>query len=639
MALHTYTTTLIYVLCSGALLCVCADDEGRPVIRTEYGPVVGQRTTYNNTNLDVFYGIPYAKPPLGDLRFLKPQPPTPWEDALDATRKPTACRQIELVFSKNATFSYANASEDCLYINVIRPTCSNSTACEKPLPVMVYVHGGAFQWGDSSLVFFDGRNFVAATGIILVSFNYRVGVFGFLSTETKELPGNMGLWDQNMALKWVKNNIASFGGNSEEITLCGQSAGGMSVGVHALSPHSKGLFKRIIMQSGTPLSSIMSQSYRGVSRLLTLAGLLDCYDRHRNWMEQLQDMLDCLRTKDAGDIIATVRRQKYTQQIFVPVVGDDFVPEEPRHMNPLVVNSAQVFAGTTLNEGTLLVENLRYISPGLFEALMGDYRMGITLATSVLGGLTLSESKRIVHSYYGGYDVQHNNQKVIELLAEMVGDAVFHCPAHFYLSAASQKGVKSYRYIFAHRPSYSVWPGWMGATHTDDIPFTLGSLPHIKEQFMNLSSRETSLARLLGMNDFTYTPSEEQFLHEDLMIWKSFVVSGTPTIPSSDDAWPEYTGSTPNLVYLRPQNYTKGPAPKHHRCMIWKKYLTRDNVHSEVSTPKLGKVKPSKSPKQKTKRVNAIDDNIASKAEIVLPSTIVFLSISVSSIVLRSFAA
>ncbi|XP_064471264.1 acetylcholinesterase-1-like [Ornithodoros turicata] len=624
-----------FLLCACALCCLGVGVREQPVVRTKTGQVAGQRITYNNTDLDVFYGIPYARPPLGDLRFLKPQPPLSWEGTLNATRKPTACRQIELVFSKNATFSYVNASENCLYVNVVKPSCSNSADCLEPLPVMVYIHGGAFQWGDSSLVFFDGRNFVATTGIILVTFNYRVGLFGFLSTETPELPGNMGLWDQNLALKWVKDNIIHFGGNPEEITLCGQSAGAISVGMHALSPRSKGLFKKIIMQSGTPLSTIMTHSYRGIGRLLSIAGLLGCYDKDKSWTEQISSMLDCLRTKEAGDIIATLRTQEYTHQIYVPVVGDDFLPEEPREMDPFIINANAVFSGTTLNEATVLVDNLRYISPGLFEALSGDYRIGVTLAITVLVGLTLSESKRITYSYYGGYDVEHSQQEVIDILAEIIGDVVFQCPTHYYLVAASKKGIDSYRYMFAHRSSYSLWPEWMGVTHADDIPYTFGSLPHIKDAIQNPTPNTVSLKGVFDIGNFSYSTTEEHFMNEILNIWKSFIVNGKPTIPLSSDKWPEYSLSNPSLVYLQPTNYSKGPAPRKDRCTLWKKYLLREQIQDGPSTERPSpphKTKPTRKPKPARRPGKPLDNTVASNASTSFASIITFLASFIISV-------
>ncbi|KAH6929825.1 hypothetical protein HPB50_005976 [Hyalomma asiaticum] len=227
----------------------------------------------------------------------------PGKECTTATSKPKACKQLPCPLIPTMTLDYTNASEDCLYVNVWKPTsvCAESQAsCKRKVPVYVFVHGGGFQWGDSALLIYDAANFVALTDLIVVTFNYRVGINGFLSLEIPEIPGNMGLWDQNMVLKWVQRNIASFGGDPNEVTLGGQSAGSTSVGLHAMSPHSKGLFKRAIMQSGSPLSMIATIYFRGEGKFISAAGALGCYDAKKTLKEQLKEVIVCLRRLDSN---------------------------------------------------------------------------------------------------------------------------------------------------------------------------------------------------------------------------------------------------------------------------------------------------------------------------------------------------
>ncbi|CAN7982510.1 unnamed protein product [Ixodes hexagonus] len=209
-----------------------------------------------NMDVDAFYGVPYAKPPVGELRFRKPKPAEPWSGTYNATTKPAACSQLDIRFIKDVTLHYQNASEDCLYMNVWRPsgTCRSAESCDGKLPVVIFIYGGGFQWGDSGLFLYDAANFVALSDVVFVSFNHRLGILGFLSVGTSDLPGNLGFWDQLLALKWVQQNIARFGGNPNDVTLAGHSAGAISAGLHAISQQSKGLFHRLIMQSATPLS-------------------------------------------------------------------------------------------------------------------------------------------------------------------------------------------------------------------------------------------------------------------------------------------------------------------------------------------------------------------------------------------------
>ncbi|KAM7315246.1 acetylcholinesterase-1 [Ixodes scapularis] len=209
-----------------------------PVVSTSAGVVSGQRFLISGKKVDAFYGVPYAKPPVGELRFMKPQPAEPWNGTYKATTKPTACKQLDLRFLKGVTLDNSGSTEDCLYLNVWRPAniCRKEAKCDRKLPVVVFIYGGGFQWGDSALLVYDAANFVALSDVVFVSFNHRLSLLGFLSVGTPDLPGNVGFWDQLLALKWVQKNIANFGGNPNDVTLGGHSAGAISAGLHAASP-------------------------------------------------------------------------------------------------------------------------------------------------------------------------------------------------------------------------------------------------------------------------------------------------------------------------------------------------------------------------------------------------------------------
>nr|KAG5710088.1 hypothetical protein BaRGS_030164 [Batillaria attramentaria] len=190
----------------------------RPVVHTAQGDVSGIYATWQNgLKYQAFRGIPYAKPPVGDLRFAKPQPPQPFSGVHDASKYGSMCLQVALG-------PVHPMSEDCLFLNVFAPftprnSLSSSSASEGrnetytagPYPVLVFIHGGGFVSGSSND--YEPGKLVTEADIIVVTLNYRLGVFGFLSTGDSTLPGNYGLWDQHMALKWVKDNIADFGGS------------------------------------------------------------------------------------------------------------------------------------------------------------------------------------------------------------------------------------------------------------------------------------------------------------------------------------------------------------------------------------------------------------------------------------------
>ncbi|KAK7899550.1 hypothetical protein WMY93_020403 [Mugilogobius chulae] len=219
------------------------------VVQTEGGAVEGRsRSTGLFSSVDVFKGIPFADVP---KRWEKPQPHPGWTGVLKATKYKERCLQVNLFQTKT------QGSEDCLYLNIFVP---QGTKLSQNLPVMVYLFGGAFLLGASNDVEFlgqslyDGEELAHRGNVIVVTVNYRVGTLGFLSSGDQRMPGNYGLWDQHAAISWVKRNIERFGGNPDNMTIFGQSAGAASVSYQMLSPYSKGLFRRAITQGGTALS-------------------------------------------------------------------------------------------------------------------------------------------------------------------------------------------------------------------------------------------------------------------------------------------------------------------------------------------------------------------------------------------------
>src|SRR5215471_18727919 len=195
-----------------------------------------------------FRGIPFAAPPVGELRWKAPQPLKPWIGVKQATRFGPSCVQDETI--ARILGATPEMSEDCLYLNVWTP----AKAASDNLPVMVWIYGGGFVGGQTSVPLYDGTK-LAEKGVVVVSVAYRLGAFGFLahpelSKESRKGSGNYGLQDQIAGLKWVQANIAKFGGDPNKVTIFGESAGGMSVSMLAASPLAEGLFQRAISESG-----------------------------------------------------------------------------------------------------------------------------------------------------------------------------------------------------------------------------------------------------------------------------------------------------------------------------------------------------------------------------------------------------
>ncbi len=217
-----------------------------PVVKTTLGEVRG----VSDDGVDSFKGIPYAAPPVGEYRWRPPQPAEPWQGVLDASRFGAACAQTG--WGPGAGELVAGSSEDCLYLNLWLPA---KTAANAKLPVMVWIHGGGFTAGAGSNPESDGTRF-AKEGVILVTFNYRLGRLGFFAFPAinreypDEFKGNYAYMDQIAALKWVQRNIAAFGGDPDNITIFGESAGGVSVHSLLTIPNAHGLFHKAIIESG-----------------------------------------------------------------------------------------------------------------------------------------------------------------------------------------------------------------------------------------------------------------------------------------------------------------------------------------------------------------------------------------------------
>ncbi|XP_052862415.1 esterase-5B-like [Anopheles cruzii] len=256
------------------------------LVSTENGPIIGE----HREHYYAFEGLPYAKPPLGDLRFAAPQPyDEPWTEPRNATQLGPNCMQWNHLLPGADKFS---GEEDCLHANVYTTTLDQSAK----LPTLVYIHGGAFMFGDGGM--FSPRH-VLQKPMVLVSFNYRVGPLGFLSTEDDAIPGNYGLKDQVLALQWVKRNIHHFGGDPDRVTLVGFSAGGASVHLHYLSPMSRGLFQNGIAHSGTALNPwVMAEG--SAQKAKRIAQGLACPTDHS------ESLLRCLRQRPAEDIVRQV---------------------------------------------------------------------------------------------------------------------------------------------------------------------------------------------------------------------------------------------------------------------------------------------------------------------------------------------
>ncbi|KAG5877338.1 hypothetical protein JTB14_030709 [Gonioctena quinquepunctata] len=293
------------------------------ILVTTHNGIIRGRQEYSNRGISfyAFQQIPFAKPPVGELRFREPQPAEKWEGILDATVNTKACYQMNNTYNTNIS---AMESEDCLYLNVYTPRYPSA---DLSLPVMFYIYGGGFVKGASAIDF-GGPHYLMESDVIVVAVNYRVGPFGFLSTGDTVIPGNYGLKDQQMGLRWVRDNIQSFGGDPEKVTIFGQSAGGASVTFQLLNKQSEGLFRAAIAESGTFLNPWSYQrDYKEFAYKLATT-----IDENFNKNSSTQELLEFLRSVPATEIKAAAESFKEDVRNSQIVQGFFFTPVvEPEH--------------------------------------------------------------------------------------------------------------------------------------------------------------------------------------------------------------------------------------------------------------------------------------------------------------------
>ncbi len=399
------------------------------------------------SGIRAFKGVPYAQPPVGDLRFREPQPVQPWKGVRKA--HVFGPKAMQLPIYSDMQFRSNGMSEDCLYLNVWTPASSGER-----LPVLVYFYGGGFMAGDGSEYRYDGEN-MATRGIVTVTVNYRLGIFGLLSHPdlTKESPhhssGNYGLLDQHQALVWVQQNIAAFGGDPGRVTIGGESAGATSVCAQVASPLSKGLFAGAIGESGSLLGNARTADLaEGEKAGLAFSAKLG--------NKSLAD----LRAMPAQELLEAASKEKK----FPYVVDGYFFPESPsalfaegKEMHVALLagwNSAESTYGVLLGKDEPTVENyqkaIRKIYGDKADGILAQYKASSPEEVKKVG-TELALERSIGYNMWKWIDLQ------------------------------SKTGKPVYRYLYTHpRPPEVGKTGYeeppMGAGHSWEIEYALGNL-------------------------------------------------------------------------------------------------------------------------------------------------------------------
>ncbi|KAF2902651.1 hypothetical protein ILUMI_03536 [Ignelater luminosus] len=504
---------VIYI-CLLFFIGVLSDNQDYPKVKIEQGVLKGKhRQTWNGRTFNSFTNIPYAQPPVGKLRFQAPAPSEPWNGVWDATKVAPICPQINLFLNDYDV----KGDEDCLYINVYTPKLKTSK--DELLPVMFYIHGGGFFCGSGNADLY-GPDILLDKNIVLVTFNYRVGALGFLSTEDELIPGNNGLKDQNLALKWVKKNIVHFGGNPDKITVFGQSAGGASTHYHVLSPLSRDLFSGAIAHSGIATAHwAVAPKGEALTNAKRLAQFLDCP------AESNREMIDCLSKVDAHDIVSQDTKfmvYSYDPLIpFKPVIEPNvkgaFITEDPIDIIKSGKSAEVPFiTGLTTDDGAIKSAAL-YNDSALIEELNKDFNRLLPIILLYDNNPKKEEiSQKIRKFYFGDREIDQSTKAE---LTDLFTDSFFLYPQ----AAAVQLHAKYtnhpvYYYIFGIHGSLSYAKLFgdpqhdYGVCHGDEL-FSLFSTEFFPD----------------------YIPSESEKKCIDVLtnIWTSFALTGNPT-PTTD---------------------------------------------------------------------------------------------------------
>ncbi|XP_060520063.1 juvenile hormone esterase-like [Cylas formicarius] len=519
-----------------------------PVVQVRQGKLLGcAGRSIDGDNFYNFFGVPFAKPPLGDLRFKAPVPHDGWEGTRDATK------ECEMCYSTESFTGVVQGSEDCLFLNVYTRNLPKQNVPLKP--VMVWIHGGAFVRGKCQTNLY-GPNFLMTQDIVLVTFQYRLGILGFLKLKDSSLdvPGNAGLKDQAMALKWVKDNIENFNGDPENITIFGESAGGTSVNYQVLSPVSRGLFHKAIMQSGSALKVWDECTHDPVEiaqqldpNVKTEAEALQIFLKLP--IEELYDLqLNYLKVKEIGEI----------NKLFGPTVESAesksaFIQRHPKD----IISSGEysqvpVIYGYNTREG-MLYDYYKKMNPekcfGVDDAV--PYYLNLPRGSS--------ERKALEAEMRKFYFKSGNDEDDLRVLLGDVGYVVGTLAGALNISKTSKSPVYLYRFEFDTSINFLKKAGGLqkepGACHADDVHYLFSSDQHPK---IVPGSAEDKGIRLM------------------VRLWTNFAKYGCPT-PNPDEfgfIWKPFTEQEKNFlkICLQPD---VGVNPDADRLAFWKNILAK----------------------------------------------------------------
>ncbi|KAH3890256.1 acetylcholinesterase-like [Dreissena polymorpha] len=533
-----------------SLVCILAIAKAaRPRVSTKLGTMHGYTRTgeFNGKHYAVneYLGIPYAKPPVGELRFKRPQPFGNLSSPFNATRYGSACPQSDFL-----KLGMRSTTENCLFLNIFVPQTPKDT--EQGHAVMVFIHGGGFKMGTGEMT--PGHVLSWFGNVIVLTFNYRIGMFGFLNLGTADAKGNQGLWDQRLALQWVHDNIEEFGGDSGRVTIFGEAAGAISVTMQSMYPANRGLFQNAIAESGTIcLNFGLTEDNKFSAKMMSQK--LNCN------LETDIDVFKCLLEVSPEHIIAftdkLINTPSEAMEIpFVPTVDGEFFRQHPKD----TFNESK----QQLNEEIKFLREIRFINGvnGMEGAMwlsmaagnsdsdidrieISDSAMKTLWIPAMLGqempGKEIFESvKQLVAYEYT--DWQHPKDAT-EMLVKLTGDVYFNIPAlKFSKLHSNSTHAKSWLYSFEPKLDQHLLktPRWIQkANHGDDLAPVFGYA--------------LDYEHFAGLKDYS-PPQWEYGLSERIMgYWTNFAKFGDPN-GDGPPFWPQYDPETQQNIFIDRQD-------------------------------------------------------------------------------------
>ncbi|XP_013415492.2 fatty acyl-CoA hydrolase precursor, medium chain-like [Lingula anatina] len=506
------------------LVCFCFIyvDSKQFIVQTSNGKLRGFAAETVLGRVIQFLGVPYAKPPVGPLRWQLPEPPDNWNGVRSAKDFGPSCpqkftTQLTHIYPKEfvrARIQNQKISEDCLFLNIYVPKTVEVNRYD-PLPVFVFKHGGKYEWGSGTE--FNGTFLALQGNIIVISFNYRLNIFGFLSNGEAELGGNYGMFDTVRVLEWIQTNIRAFGGDPSRVTLGGESAGGVTVDIFlSVSPimRNRRLFRRGIASAGPHLLR-GHKILKGltVQNTMNIASLLNCS------FPTGQQMVSCLRQKTTRELMSAFYQYKgesvFSGNVLVPYGDDIIIDKEVTEYPGRYAYGLDYMLGTCRRDsgfwfgvaGNGSEPNIA-IAKGFTQGLVEFLYPGVP---DYMTDVAVFE--------YTSPDMESSHESWLELWQDL-----------FFLAPAWEHALlwpdnsSVYFYEFVHKPSFSIYPHYVnGASHQEELHFFFGDV--------------------LDSSLFPTKPTEEEVeLSKQVMTAiGNFVRSGNPNPPN-----PSMSSGTPH---------------------------------------------------------------------------------------------